>query len=186
MARNIEIKARITDERRLEAHLAGLKVDFKEQLRQADTFFHVASGRLKLRDFGDGSAELIHYHRADRAGAKLSDYERVAVSDPSRMRALLERVLGIRGTVRKQRTVLLVGRTRIHVDTVEGLGRFLELEVVLADTDTIADGEQAAAELLKVLEIPAADLVSGAYIDLLQPATSAATPLVIEVVKDRS
>jgi len=173
MARNIEIKARVTDAGRLEKCLAGLKVDFQAQLQQTDTFFKVPSGRLKLREFADGTAELIHYHRADRSDAKLSDYERVAISDPTGMRALLKRALGIRGTVRTQRTLLLVGKTRIHIDTVEGLGRFLELEVVLDDSDTIVAGEQTAAALLKQLEITAGDLVSGAYIDLLEtePAT---------------
>jgi predicted adenylyl cyclase CyaB len=167
MARNVEIKARVSDAIGLEERLTRLKVDFKQELHQVDTFFCVPHGRLKLREFGDGTAELIHYHRADRSEAKLSDYERVAVTDAQRTRSLLTRALGIRGTVTKNRTVMLVCKTRVHIDTVEGLGRFLELEVVLDETETIAAGEATAVAILRLLEIPAGDLISGAYIDLL-------------------
>jgi predicted adenylyl cyclase CyaB len=166
--RNVEIKARVTDPTRLEERLAQLKVDSVHELHQVDTFFCVPSGRLKLRELGDGAAELIHYHRADRSDAKLSDYERVAVPDAHRMRAVLTRALGVRGTVTKNRTVMLVGKTRVHVDTVEGLGRFLELEVVLDESDTIAAGEATAATMMRLLELPASSLISAAYIDLLE------------------
>jgi predicted adenylyl cyclase CyaB len=170
MARNVEIKARVTDAIRLEQSLTRLEVDYEEELRQVDTFFRVPYGRLKLREFGDGTAELIHYHRADRSDAKLSDYERAAVTDAQRIRSLLTRALGIRGTVTKDRTVMLVGKTRVHLDKVEGLGSFLELEVILDETDTVAVGEATARAILKLLELPASDLVSGAYIDLLESA----------------
>jgi predicted adenylyl cyclase CyaB len=154
MARNVEIKARVTDVILLEERLTRLKVDFKQELHQVDTFFRVPHGRLKLRELGDGTAELIHYERADRSEAKLSDYERVAVADAQGMRSVLSRALGIRGTVTKDRTVMLVDKTRVHIDKVEGLGCFLELEVVLDDTDTIAVGEATAAAILKLLELP--------------------------------
>ncbi|HZT56537.1 MAG TPA: CYTH domain-containing protein, partial [Burkholderiaceae bacterium] len=61
-----------------------------------------------------------------------------------------------------------VGRTRVHLDRVEGLGDFLELEVVLRDDESAADGVAEAHALLRRLRVDAAQLVSGAYVDLLR------------------
>lgn len=79
---------------------------------------------------------------------------------------MLSSSLGIKGLVRKKRHLFLLGQTRIHVDSVENLGEFLELEVVLDDKQDFADGEKIAKELLKKLEISEEDLITGAYIDL--------------------
>ena len=75
--------------------------------------------------------------------------------------------LGIRGVVRKKRILYLVQQTRIHLDEVESLGKFLELEVVLAATDSVFDGEQIIKQLLGQLGITSGQLVAGAYMDLL-------------------
>jgi|SRR5271167_4917919 len=175
MARNIEIKARISDEADFEERLKLLIAESREEMRQVDTFFAARFGRLKLRDCDDGTAELIHYFRSDQSDPKLSDYERVTVTDPVGLRALLARALGIRGVVTKQRLALILGRTRIHIDRVEGLGRFLEIEVVLDVNDRLEDGERTAAELLKLLRVPPSDLISSAYIDMLEAKTRAAS-----------
>ena len=80
-------------------------------------------------------------------------------------------MLGVSGRVIKQRTMLRVGRTRVHLDRVEGLGDFLELEVVLRDGENADDGVAVAHDLLGQLQIDASRLVSGAYVDLLRAAT---------------
>ena len=85
-----------------------------------------------MREFGDANAELIYYERSDKAGPKTSKYTRTKISDVTSMRELLGQVLGTRGAVAKRREVFLAGRTRIHLDEVDGLGTFMELEVVLA------------------------------------------------------
>jgi predicted adenylyl cyclase CyaB len=79
-------------------------------------------------------------------------------------------VLPVRGVVVKHREVFLVGRTRIHLDRVENLGSFVELEVVLADGESLEAGRDEARELLTLLAIPEGDLVPDAYIDLLEHA----------------
>ena len=93
----------------------------------------MAHGRLKLRVFADGSGELIHYQRPDTAAAKASDYVRVPAPDPAALREALTRANGLLGRVRKQRWLLMVGATRIHLDRVQGLPDHLELEVVLRE-----------------------------------------------------
>ena len=88
--------------------------------------------------------------------------------DAASMRELLGRCLGTKAVVAKSRELFLIGRTRIHLDTVEGLGSFVELEVVLAAGQNDAEGEQIASALMTQLGILEADLVDQAYVDLLQ------------------
>jgi adenylate cyclase class IV len=167
MARNIEIKARVADPAALRARAQALADGPAEQFTQDDSFFAVPHGRLKLRRFADGSAELIHYQRADTADAKASDYVRVPVGAPDALAQALARGCGLLGRVRKQRTLLMVGATRIHLDRVEGLGDFMELEVVLADGQGDAEGAAIAEALMLALGLEDAERIAGAYLDLL-------------------
>lgn len=168
MARNIEIKARLPG--RIEDLLPrarALADGDAVLIEQDDTFFAALHGRLKLRQFADGSAELIHYHRADGTEARASDYVCVPVPDPVALREALARAMGQRGRVRKQRWLLLAGPTRIHLDRVEGLGDCMELEVVLQPGQEDAQGVAIAEALMKDLGLADAARLSGAYLDLL-------------------
>ena len=167
MARNVEIKARIASVEALLPLALACADGAPEQIAQDDTFFACSTGRLKLRAFADGRGELIAYERPDADGPKTSDYAITPVADPDALRATLARALGVTGRVVKQRTLLRVGRTRVHLDRVASLGDFMELEVVLRDGEGAEDGAAVAHELLRRLRIDAAQLVSGAYVDLL-------------------
>jgi predicted adenylyl cyclase CyaB len=168
MPRNIEVKASITSVEALLPTAQALVGKPAELIEQDDTFFSVPHGRLKLRQFPNGSAELIHYTRADSVQAKASDYVRVPVPDPAALREALARGLGILGRVQKQRWLLLHGQTRIHIDRVLGLGDFMELEVVLKDGQTDAQGLQVAEQLMHELGLADARRIAGAYMDLPQ------------------
>jgi adenylate cyclase len=172
MPANVEIKARIPSVEALLPRAQALAEDGAppQRLRQDDTFFHVPRGRLKLREFADGAGELIAYDRPDAEGPKLSSYAITPVADPDSLREVLARACGVRGRVVKDRTLVLAGQTRIHLDRVEGLGDFLELEVVLREGQPEAEGTAIARRLLEALGVPAGALVSGAYLDLLQSA----------------
>ena len=170
-ARNVEIKACVADPAALRARVAAVAGATEGTLiGQHDTFFAVAHGRLKLRRFDDGSGELIFYERQDTAGPKTSVYSRSACPDAAAMETVLARALGVRGVVDKRRELFLIGRTRVHLDDVRGLGHFMELEVVLRDGELAADGEREAHDLLAKLGVPASSLVAPAYIDLLEEA----------------
>lgn len=80
---------------------------------------------------------------------------------------VLRKALGVKGVVNKRREVFLIGRSRIHLDEVVGLGTFVELEVVLGDGCSRAECERMAGDLLTILEIPESALTAHAYIDLL-------------------
>jgi adenylate cyclase class IV len=166
VARNIEIKARARDFPAQTAIATRLADGPPVRIEQEDTFFHVPHGRLKLRQCGDGSGELIQYEREDAAGPKTATYRRVPVPDPGALKDTLAAALGVRTVVRKTRTLLLVGRTRVHLDEVAGLGCFLEIEVVLGPEQSAEDGAVTAKALMAALGIAASDRVAGAYADL--------------------
>ena len=166
MARNVEIKARIASVEALLPIAAALANAGPIEIEQDDTFFRCASGRLKLRDFLDGTGELIFYRRPDQPGPKESFYLRSATSAPGALRESLSLAYGETGRVVKHRTLLLVGRTRVHLDRVEGLGHFLELEVVLGDNEPSEAGVGEAHDLMRRLGIEPHQLVEGAYVEL--------------------
>ncbi len=167
MASNIEWKARACEPQRQGALAKELSGGSPELLEQIDTFFHAAHGRLKLRRFSSGSGELIHYHRPDWPGPKQSTYSIVRTDLPDALRDLLAQSLGVLGEVRKRRCLYLAGQTRIHLDEVEGLGTFLEVEVVLRPDQAVHEGERIAEEMRRRLAVRVEDLVAVAYIDLI-------------------
>lgn len=170
MSRNVEIKAVVRDFAALVRRSEAIASEGPVKIRQDDTFFRCDTGRLKLREFGDGSGELIYYRRADAAGPKASFYLRSRTSDPDTLRTSLRLAYGQVGRVRKVRILFIAGRTRIHLDRVEGLGEYLELEVVLDASESTESGVVEAHRLMDELGIVRADLVEGAYVDLLAGA----------------
>jgi len=167
MARNVEIKARIESVEALLPNAAALADSGPTTIHQDDTFFRCPNGRLKLRKLSDTEGELIFYQRPDRAGPKESFYLRVPTASPDTLRDVLGLAYGVIGRVRKDRTLFLFGRTRIHLDRVADLGDFLELEVVMADNEPVEAATVLALEIIQKLQVSNDQLVSGAYVDLL-------------------
>ena len=174
MARNIEIKAWLPSIAAIEPRTAQLADSGPELIVQDDTFFACPNGRLKLREFSRQAGELIFYRRADDTGPKASFYVRSPTAHPASLREALTLAHGQVGRVRKQRTLYLIGRTRVHLDRVEGLGEYLELEVVLRDGEPAEQGMQEAEHLMQQLGMEPGWLVAGAYVDLLKASAEAA------------
>lgn len=173
MARNIEIKAHLLDLDSVTRKVSDLADQGPFAIAQDDTFFRCEAGRLKLRAFSATEGELIFYRRANQQGPKESFYVRSPTSSPDTLREALTLAHGEVGRVIKARTLYLVGRTRVHLDDVQGLGHFLELEVVLEDGELLEAGVREANQLLDQLGIDVSDLIEGAYVDLLAQACSA-------------
>lgn len=167
MPSNIEIKARLTDLQATQRLVEAIADGPPQTLQQTDTFFACTHGRLKLREIGDGSGELIAYDRADVAEIKQSDYEISHVPDADALKEVLRRALGESVVVEKTRLLYLIGQTRVHLDRVTGLGDFLELEVVLAPGQSATAGQQVAASLLQQFQVERDDLLATAYADML-------------------
>lgn len=172
MATNIEIKARAQDPVGLKARVAAISDTPGERIPQEDIFFNAPQGRLKLRVLAPDRGQLIYYERPDQVGPKQSDYFISRTTEPRTLADVLARTYGVRGVVRKERWLYWIGNTRIHLDQVEGLGSFLEFEVVLSADQSIEAGQAIAAKLMDRLKISKSDLIDAAYIDLLDRQAS--------------
>jgi adenylate cyclase len=165
---NIEIKARARNFDEICCRAEALSGKPADILPQEDVFFNTPQGRLKLRFLSANSGQLIYYTRPDQDGPKRSDYHIFLTTDPENLKRVLELAYGIRGVVRKTRYLYLIGQTRVHLDNVEGLGQFMELEVVLREGQSDAEGQVIAEELMARLGVERDNLVEGAYMDLLE------------------
>lgn len=171
MPRNVEIKARIESIDLVIPAAAALADQGPDEISQDDTFFACREGRLKLRVLGPDRGELIFYRRPDRPGPKESFYVVSPTTSPDALRECLSLAYGQAGRVLKKRILFVVGRTRIHLDRVEGLGDFLELEVVLKEGERASAGAAEARALMERLGVHPKRLVEGAYVDLLRERT---------------
>ncbi len=162
---NVELKVRGADFGPVRARLSALGAALHGVLRQRDTYFRVSGARLKLREIEDAGAELIAYQRPDDTGGRISDYRIAPVEASVALIATLEHALGIRIMVLKERELWLYGHTRIHLDRVDGLGDFVEVETVLRDHSP----EAARAEFDEVagaLALWDLEAVGGSYSEL--------------------
>jgi len=175
MAKNIEIKAYLNDLAAVIEIAKSLATQPSEVLKQEDVFFNCENGRLKLRKFSAEHGELIFYLRNNQSGPKSSEYFISSTNEPALLQLVLQKAHGVAGTVIKTRTLFITGRTRIHIDQVEQLGNFIELEVVLDDGEAMEIGIDEANQLMEQLNIKQTDLIECAYIDLLVSQSTSKT-----------
>ena len=180
--RNVELKARDPEPARSLERALALGAEDRGEIRQRDTYFAGARGRLKLREQepGEGGApstsELIEYSRADSTGARTSSYRRVAVRDAAALKEALDAAYGTLVTVTKRRRLLLWEGVRIHLDEVEGLGSYLELEAVAEPESDLGAEHEKVARLRAELGIEEENLVATGYSNLLLEAGGADQP----------
>lgn len=167
MATNVEIKAVLPDRAAAEAWAEHRSGGLPTLLQQEDIFFPCKGARLKLRILGPAHGELIRYQRTDAAEVRSSQYIIARTEDPWVLLEILRATLGVIGTVKKTRLLYLVGQTRVHIDQVEGLGDFLELEVVMRPDQSEEEGKQIAQGLLAELGIGKSELLAQGYLDML-------------------
>jgi homotetrameric cytidine deaminase len=166
--RNVELKARDADPEATLRRALELGASDEGVLRQRDTYFGRARGRLKLREQEGGRdriAQLIAYQRPDDAQARTSAYRIAEVADPDALREALDAALGTRVVVDKRRHLLLYENVRIHLDEVDGLGSFVELEGVAAPDSDLARENELVERLRAQLQL--GEPVPVSYSDLL-------------------
>jgi adenylate cyclase, class 2 len=184
--KNIEMKARCADLGRIREVSRSLGAMHRGSMHQVDTYFGVPVGRLKLREIessggeahgGDSvRAELIFYQRANEEGPRSSDYEVAPVGEPARMHAALASALGIWVRVEKKRELWLLDNVRIHLDEVNGLGTFVELEAVVDEAHPEESCHTAVRRMLEAFGVVDADLVRHSYSDLLSGTGRGVSP----------
>lgn len=166
---NIEIKVRLSeaDYRRIDENAARFAAGTGDRTADVDTYFRVPHGRLKLRVSNNADAgTLIYYERSNEAVSRLSHYRLIQIADAQALREALTAALGVLITVTKRRTVAIHGSTRIHFDTVEELGRFIELETVVG-TQTHSAALAEHRYVFQKLGLDVGEIVPESYSDLL-------------------
>ncbi len=169
---NIEIKARCADPAFIRAYLQQQQARFVGTDEQTDTYFHVPNGRLKLRQ-GPIENALIFYKRENKAGPKLSEVKLFQVpAESDVLKEVLTQANGIKVIVKKRRAIYFIDNVKFHIDEVEGLGSFVEIEAI--DTDGSLGLEkinQQCHYYLQAFQIPETDLLTHSYSDLLLNAS---------------
>jgi homotetrameric cytidine deaminase len=168
--RNLELKARDPNPAASLERALALGADDRGEIDQRDTYFSRARGRLKLREQHPGGAELIAYRRDDTTDAGTSHYRLVPAAEPAALRGALDAALGTLVVVKKRRRLLIWEDVRIHLDRVEGLGTFLELEAVALPGSDLEPERRTVERLRAELRIVDSALVAGSYSDLLLDA----------------
>ncbi|MEO0340944.1 MAG: class IV adenylate cyclase [Bacteroidota bacterium] len=168
---NIEIKARSKDLNYVRKMLEEQQASFVGLDHQVDTYFKVANGRLKLRE-GNIERALIHYERPNQAGPKKSIVSLYKVSSDAELKGILEKSIGVKVIVDKQREIYYIDNIKFHVDQVKDLGDFVEIEAI--DEDGSIGEEKLHKQCrsyMRLLQIQDGDLVQHSYSDLLVQQT---------------
>ncbi|MHC4618851.1 MAG: class IV adenylate cyclase [Planctomycetota bacterium] len=170
---DIEIKARCPNPEGIRTILKQKNAEFKGIDRQTDTYFKVAKGRLKLRE-GNIENSLIFYSRPNHAGPKQSDVAIYQTNACPNLKEVLIGALGVLTKVKKQREIYFINNVKFHIDLVEKLGSFVEIEAIDSDgsigRDKLLEQCRRYMELFGIAE---GDLVNASYSDMLpaQPRT---------------
>lgn len=165
--RNIELKARNPDLDTSLKTCRALGAEDHGEITQRDTYFDVARGGLKLREEHPGHPHLIQFERAREPQQRESRYRIIAVDEAGTAIAALTAALGVRVAVAKRRRLFLWRNVRIHLDHVEGLGDFIELEAVAPADSDLAHERELVASLRSALGITDEWLIGLGYAELL-------------------
>lgn len=167
MARNIEFKASITDYDDMVCKVQRLTKKSPEFIEQKDVFYITSNGRLKLRSSSESSPELIYYLRKDTQLPKLSRYYRFSVKHYSLIYNLFNHILGVKGVVQKKRCVFLKDNVRFHIDKVNHLGDFMEIEYIMKKTESRERALDTVTKMMEALGIKKEMLINCSYGDLI-------------------
>lgn len=164
---NIEIKARCSNQDKVRDILKSKKADFKGIDHQIDTYFKVPNGRLKLRE-GNIENYLIFYSREAKEGPKQSDVTLYKLDKDNYPKEILLKSLGALVIVDKKREIYFIENVKFHLDKVDNLGTFVEIEAI--DKEGIVGKKKLLEQCkhyMKEFRIEDKDLISVSYSDML-------------------
>lgn len=164
---NVEIKARCTDLNKMRRILRTRDAREIGLDHQVDTYFRVPHGRLKLRE-GNLENSLIHYRRPDQPGPKTSEVTLYTSAPKTSLKEVLSAALEVWKVVDKKREIYFIDNVKFHLDEVQHLGTFVEIEAIDREgTLGLAHLRKQCAYYLQMLEISTNDLVDQSYSDLI-------------------
>ncbi len=162
---NVEIKAELRDLEAARACCRSLGAKRVSIFEQIDTYFKLPDGRLKRRESQDEPTEWIFYHRKDRIRATLSTFT-ILSNNEARDRWSVDG-LDPWLVVRKKRELWMIENVRIHLDEVDELGIFLELEALVDKFFPVKECQIKIAHLQEQFQPVLGELISVGYSDLL-------------------
>lgn len=145
MPQNLEIKCAYPSLAKARRIARRIGASSRGTLRQVDTYFYVKTGRLKLREIDGSRFELIYYRRPNARSTRYSHYTIIKLGEPGPAKSILRTLHGASVVVRKKRGLFIYKNARIHIDSVERLGTFVEIEVV------VKQGRRQARDLMEFL-----------------------------------
>lgn len=163
MPTNLELKVRLMDHSEILKKVKEIDADFRGELNQTDVYYKFNKGLLKLR-VENGTQTLIKYLRNEKSGERWSDYQLISLGEND-ARVYLKDILDEEAVVEKKRLLYLYDNTRIHIDTVKGLGSFMELETLVLEGKT--EAADRFEKTIKLLEIDKKDEIRKSYRDLI-------------------
>jgi predicted adenylyl cyclase CyaB len=165
--KNLEIKVRVKNLDEIKNRLDF--AEHKPTLIQTDTYFLLGEKRLKIREEKTKS-EIIYYVRKMKKGTRESIYHRITIPQKSVkfLKAVFDFIFGTKVLVAKKRNLYLYKNTRIHLDTVNNLGDFVELETVVFDDTKKESYEKDHEEVKNKLLLINYPTIAGSYSDLLK------------------
>jgi predicted adenylyl cyclase CyaB len=168
MPKSLEFKAKCKSLEILRDTIVSKGAELIGSKDQDDMIFLVPGSKagLKLREQSPGPCQLISWERAEVKGPKSCQYLVAPVSDPEATRQVLSAVLQVHGRVIKRREVFRYKGVTVQLDSVKGLGEFIECEAPLEQM-TEKRAKEVLDEIIRILEIPPQSMIDRSYVELL-------------------
>ena len=164
MKKNYEIKCELSDRKTVELIINSVKGYSHSVEKQTDIYYKADTGRLKLRIINDTEGSLIFYDRGEKTGKRISKYIISKTKDHKELDSILRKQFKVLVIVNKKRDIYIHKNIRVHIDTIKGLGRFLEIEIIY---ENLSKAKEQMKELISKFQLNENKFIKGSYSDLL-------------------
>ncbi len=163
MPLNLELKIKLDSYDSIKKKLSKIKAEFVKTLKQKDVYYKINSGLLKLR-IENGSQSIIKYLRDEKGKDRFSNFEVLHFSSGDAEKFFKD-MYKVETIVEKKRQLFIFDNTRVHLDEVKGLGKFLELETLVLDGKR--DAQRRYNEIVRLLSLDRYESIRKSYRDLM-------------------
>lgn len=147
--------------------LLQIGAENRGMLKQKDVYYSVPKGLLKLR-IENGKESLIFYNRNENDKNRWSDFKILEFANGNSEK-FFSNIFNVEIIVMKKRELFYYDDTRIHLDSVNQLGKFLELETLVINGK--ADAKKRFEKIKSLLTLNESKQIRKSYRDLLMYKT---------------
>ncbi len=163
---NVDFKCELRDPQLARIALKKLGAQFVHKIHQTDTYYKVTDGRMKKRESEGEPTEYIFYHRVDRPQPKLSHF--TIYTEEQVVQRFGSRPLTQWLVIKKTREIYLLRGTHIHIDEVEELGHFFEVDALVSPNQHVGRCHRLIGKIRKLMGPALGESIASGYADLLQ------------------